>query len=261
MVSILFFIIAQQIIPLPGAAPVGVEKVEERGTPALHDRAISNVTRADVTVYLPDPAKATGKALVICPGGGYDHLAIDKEGHDIARWLQSIGYAGIVLKYRLPGSMTGTLGTVPDARRAAAAPVEDAIAAMKLVRANAEKWKLNPKGIGMIGFSAGGNLAALIGITTTEEMRPDFLVLAYPAIPQQLGDLPATMPPTFLVHADNDTLGADGNSVRFYLAMKKAKRPAELHVYLNGGHGFGIRKTDNTSAGWTTALENWLKAI
>ncbi|MDE3165623.1 MAG: alpha/beta hydrolase, partial [Acidobacteriota bacterium] len=124
-------LMAQQVIvlrPAPAGAPP--EKIEERGTAQAHDRSISNVAEPTVTVYLPDAKIATGGAMVIAPGGGYGHLAIDKEGYDIARWLQSIGWAGLVLKYRLPGSMEGTMGTVAEAEQAARMPLEDAAAAM-----------------------------------------------------------------------------------------------------------------------------------
>jgi acetyl esterase/lipase len=253
-------LLAQQVIVLrqapPGAAP---EKVEERGTAQAHDRSISAVAEPALTVYLPDAKIATGGSMVICPGGAYSHLAIDKEGYDIARWLQSIGWAGCVLKYRLPGSMKGTMGTVAEAEQAAKMPLADAAAAVRLVRANAAKWHLKPDAVGMMGFSAGGNLAALMGITAPAGALPDLLVLGYPAIPQALGDLPATVPPAFLVAADDDRLSAGDNAVRFYLALKKLKKTAELHVYSSGGHGFGIRKTAATSSEWPAALEAWLK--
>ena len=252
-------LLAQETIVLRPAAPgAPPEKIEERGSAQEHDRSISAVAEPTLTVYLPDAAKATGGALVICPGGAYSHLAIDKEGHDIARWLNSIGWAGFVLKYRLPGSMEGTLDTVPRALEAAKMPFDDAVAAMKLVRANAARWHVNPARAGLIGFSAGGNLAALMGIAAPEGARPDLLVLAYPALPKTLGDLPATVPPTFLVHADDDRLAPADNSVPFYLALKKLKRSAELHVYSSGGHGFGIKKTAATSAGWPAVLQAWL---
>lgn len=253
-------LMAQQVIVLrqapPGAPP---EKVEERGTAQLHDRSISAVAEPTLTVYLPDAKVATGGSMVICPGGGYGHLAIDKEGYDIARWMQSIGWAGFVLKYRLPGSMKGTMGTVAEAEQAAKLPLEDAAAAMRLVRANAATWHLKPDAVGMMGFSAGGNLAALMGITAPADARPDLLVLGYPAIPQALGELPPTVPPTFLVQADDDRLAPGDNSVRFYLALKKLKKPAELHVYSSGGHGFGIKKTAATASAWPAELEAWLK--
>ncbi|HEY3439500.1 MAG TPA: alpha/beta hydrolase [Paludibaculum sp.] len=264
MKLVLFLIVAplfaQQVIVLrPAGAGALPERIEVRGTAQMPDRSISDVSEPTLTAYLPDAAIATGGSLIICPGGGYGHLAIDKEGHDVARWLQSIGYAGFVLKYRLPGSMKGTLGTVQEAAQAARLPIEDAADAVRLVRANAVKWGLKPGAVGMIGFSAGGNLAALMGITAPDATRPDFLVLAYPAIPKSLEGLPATVPPTFLVHADDDRLGAADNSVPFYLALKRLKRPAELHIYSSGGHGFGIKKTKATSAAWPAALRAWLE--
>jgi acetyl esterase/lipase len=197
-------------------------------------------------VYLPS-ARITGTAVVICPGGGYQHLAIDKEGHDIARWLNTVGIAGIVLKYRLPGSsgMRGAdLHQVSDTIHVA---LEDAEDAMRLVRTNAAKWRLKPNAIGMMGFSAGGHLAAMVGMLAPPDARPDFLVLGYPAIPAAL-QVTASTPRTFLVAADDDTtVNAAENAGRFFAALRSAKVPAELHIYSSGGHGFGIVKSGKTS--------------
>ena len=163
------------------------EQIEERGKGGVIDRSITNVSQPTVTVYLPAKDKATGTAIVICPGGGYQHLAIDKEGHDIARWLNTIGIAGIVLKYRLPGSMRGTsqadLHQVADKIHVA---LEDAEAAMRLTHERATQWNLKPNAIGLMGFSAGGHLAAVMGMVAPADSRPDFLVLGYPAIPAGL---------------------------------------------------------------------------
>jgi acetyl esterase/lipase len=255
-------ILAQEIIPLPvkvdpSAAP---EKIQERGKNGVVDRSIENVSQPTVTVYLPAKEKANGTGIVICPGGGYQHLAIDKEGHDIARWLNTIGIAGIVLKYRLPGSMRGMSQTdihqVADKIHVA---LEDAEAAMKLARANASKWNLKPNAIGLMGFSAGGHLGAMMGMVAPPDSRPDFLVLGYPAIPAGL-DVTSSMPRTFLVAADDDTtVNAAENAGRFFAALKAAKIPAELHIYSSGGHGFGIVKSGKTSAAWPGALMAWLK--
>ena len=242
------------------AAPA--EKVEERGTDATHDRSISNVSQPSITVYLPSKETATGQAIVICPGGGYTHLAIDKEGHEVARWLNTIGVAGIVLKYRLPGqkNMIASMSEFGKAAEAARVAIEDAELAMSIVRENSAKWNVRPDKTGMMGFSAGGHLAAMTGMLAPKEQRPDFLVLGYPAMPRTF-EVTAATPPTFLVHADDDRLAASANSVPFYLELKKAKVPAELHVYANGGHGFGIKKTDKTSAAWPQALAAWLAMI
>ena len=245
----------------PGA-PHPPEKVEERGTAALQDRAISNVSQPSITFYPADPALANGTSIIVCPGGGYGHLAIDKEGHDVARWLQSIGVSAFVLKYRLPGAenMRPAMGDVKQAGTAAKVAIEDARDAILMIRANAAKFQIKPNAVGVMGFSAGGHLAAMMGLTAVPEWRPDFLVLVYPAIPKNL-EIPAGMPPVFLAHADDDRLSAGDNSVRFYLDLKKAKVPAEMHIYSSGGHGFGTRKTSATSAAWTTSFRAWLEEL
>lgn len=255
-------LLAQETIALrtgrvePSAPP---EQIEERGKGGVIDRSISNVTQPTVTVYLPAREKATGTGIVICPGGGYQHLAIDKEGHDVARWLTSIGIAGIVLKYRLPGRMPRGQTELTQVAEFVRVAMEDAEAAMRLARENTAKWNLKPGAIGMMGFSAGGHLAAMMGMLGSAENRPDFLVLGYPAIPPQL-QVTSSTPRTFLVAADDDrTVNASDNAGRFYAALKAVKVPAEMHVYSSGGHGFGIIKSGKTAAAWPGALVAWLK--
>jgi acetyl esterase/lipase len=257
-------LLAQETIALGTAGKpdpsAPAERIEERGKNGVVDRSISNVSQPTVTVYLPAREKATGTAIVICPGGGYQHLAIDKEGHDIARWLNNIGIAGIVLKYRLPGSMGGTsqgdLHQVADKIHVA---LEDAGAAMRLTREHAAQWNLKANAVGMMGFSAGGHLAAMMGMVAPADSRPDFLVLGYPAIPKSLEVTSAT-PRTFLVAADDDTtVNAADNAGRFYAALKAAKVPGELHIYSSGGHGFGMIQSGKTSAAWPGALIAWLR--
>ena len=240
------------------AAPA--EHIEERGENGVIDRSITNVSQPSVTVYLPARESATGTGIVICPGGGYQHLAIDKEGHDIARWLTTIGIAGMVLKYRLPGS-AGMRGGVDLSAEAQAIHValEDAEAAVELARKNAARWNLKPAAVGMMGFSAGGHLAAMMGMAAPPESRPDFLILGYPAIPPGLA-VTAAMPRTFLVAADDDpAVNPAENAGRFFAALRAAKVPAEMHIYSSGGHGFGMVKSGKTSAAWPTALVAWLK--
>jgi acetyl esterase/lipase len=257
-------LLAQETILLPTAGKPNpnapAEKIEERGKGGVIDRSIANVSQPAVTVYLPAKEKATGTGIVICPGGGYQHLAIDKEGHDIARWLNTIGIAGIVLKYRLPGRMPrpgqAELQQIAEYVHVA---TDDAEAAMRLTRENAAKWNLKPGAIGLMGFSAGGHLGAMVGMLAPAESRPDFLILGYPAIPAAL-QVTSSTPRTFLVAADDDTtVNAADNAGRFYAALKAAKVPAELHVYSSGGHGFGIIKSGKTSAAWRDALVAWLK--
>jgi acetyl esterase/lipase len=256
---------AQETILLrPGAkvdpnAPI--EQIEDRGKNGVIDRSITNVAQPTMTVYLPPRANATGTGIVICPGGGYQHLAIDKEGHDIARWLNTIGIAGLVLKYRLPGSGATRAGGEDIQKEADAihVAIEDAEGAIALARNNAIKWNLKTNAIGMMGFSAGGHLAAMIGMVAPPETRPDFLVLGYPAIPAVL-QVTASTPRTFIVAADDDsTVNPAENAGRFFAALRAAKVPAELHIFSSGGHGFGIVKTGKTSAAWPTALIAWLK--
>jgi acetyl esterase/lipase len=238
------------------------EQVEERGKNGVIDRSITNVSQPSVTVYLPAKANATGTGIVICPGGGYQHLAIDKEGHDVARWLTTIGIAGLVLKYRLPGSGATRVAAGADLQAEAQGihvALEDAEAAVELARKNAARWNLKPNAIGLMGFSAGGHLGAMMGMVAPPASRPDFLVLGYPAIPPVLA-VTATTPRTFLVAADDDpSVNPAENAGRFFAAMRAVKAPAELHIYSSGGHGFGMVKSGKTSAAWPTALVAWLK--
>lgn len=253
---------AQLVIPLhPGMktdASAGPEKIEERGKNGVVDRSITGVVQPTVTVYLPAKDQANGTAVVICPGGGYQHLAIDKEGHDIARWLNGIGIAGIVLKYRLPGRR-GPEGNLDQIAESIKVALDDAEAAVRLVRAHAAEWGLKADRIGMMGFSAGGHLAAMTGMVAPAEALPDFLVLGYPAIPKELR-VTASTPRTFLVAADDDpTVNPAENAGRFFAALRAAKVPAEMHIYSSGGHGFGMVKTGKTSEAWPAALTAWLR--
>jgi endo-1,4-beta-xylanase len=248
----------------PGAAPgsEGVHEEEvwqERGK-GIVDRSVAKVHQPTLTAYLPLAEKNTGVGMIIAPGGGYRHLAIDKEGHDIAKWLNTLGVAAFVLKYRLPrteGHNYSIETALADAKRA-----------VRLVRSRAAEWGLDAKRVGMMGFSAGGDLAARAGMgfdkgqadasdpVERQTSRPDFLVLGYPLIPDELA-VTAETPPAFLVHADDDRLTAE-HSVRFYLALKKAGVSAELHVYSQGGHGFGILNRDLPVSAWPVRFEQWL---
>ncbi len=240
-----------------------------------------------LTVCLPDPAKATGTAVVICPGGGYGGLALDHEGKQIAEWFNSLGVAGVILEYRHRGKGYGH-----------PAPLNDAQRAVRTVRARAGEWKINPSQIGIMGFSAGGHLASSAGThfdkgkaDATDPIervgcRPDFMILCYPVIAfdepythrgsqrNLLGEdadaalvrsmssekqvTPET-PPTFLFHTDEDRGVPPENSVQFYLALRKAKVPAEMHVYRTGRHGLGLAKAVPGTANWSKQCEAWLR--
>lgn len=252
-------------IPLyPDRTFTGEEKIVERGKDGVVDRAISQAVRPDLTVYLPAKDKASGTAIVIAPGGGYVHLAIDKEGHDIARWLASRGIAGVVLKYRLPfadgmkpESWREARAEFEASRKASAVAIEDAHQAMRIVRGRAGDWGLRTDAIGMMGFSAGGLLAALMGGETDAALRPNFLCLMYPAVPRSV-PMPVSMP-IFIAQADDDTAVRPESVISYYTALKQAKIPVELHVYNSGGHGFGMKQSGKTSAAWPLQFEDWLE--
>ena len=228
------------------------EKWEERVKNGVTDRAVRQVHQPTITIYLPEKAKATGVAVLLAPGGGYEHVTIDKEGHDVARWLVTQGVAGIVLKYRLPRT-PGNVYTDDTA-------LADAIEALKLVRQHASEWGIERQKLGMMGFSAGGNLAARAGTRGDAATRPSFLALIYPSVPEGIGaSVPADVAPTFIVQAHDDMLGTE-NSIRFYQWVKARKVVAELHLFANGGHGFGLGKPGTATTHWPALFRDWLAA-
>ncbi len=247
-----------------------VGKPEEKGTVTR----VGNVTKPTLTIFRPAADKANGTAVVICPGGGYNILAWDLEGTEIAEWLNSVGVTGIVLKYRVPRR--------PNAPKDEEQPVcshQDAQRAMRLVRSKAAEWKLDDKKIGILGFSAGGHLAARTStnyetlsypaIDDADKLsgRPDFTILIYPAylVTKDMTALTPMIavndqtPPAFLAHAYDDGVTAD-SSVQYFLALKRNKVSAELHVYSKGGHGYGMRPSPNAVVTWPKRCEDWLRA-
>jgi acetyl esterase/lipase len=254
----------------PGPAPgeAGAAVGEEKLSGQKGSRRLENVTRPTITVYRPEAGKDTGVAVVIAPGGGYNFLAWDHEGEDVAAWLNSIGVTGVVLKYRVPRR--------PEHPRA---PLSDAQRAVSLVRGKAKEWKIDPARIGMMGFSAGGHLTAAaatnfdkrayepVDAADRESCRPDFAVMVYPGGviargSEQLAPeirVSKETPPSFFAHAGNDRVAAE-NSIMMYLALHKAGVPAELHVYSTGGHGFGLRPSPNPVSTWPKRCEEWLRS-
>ena len=225
------------------------ERWEERGKNGVVDRAVRQVHQPTITVYLPEKNLATGVAVLLAPGGGYEHVTIDKEGHDVARWLVTQGVAGIVLKYRLPKT--------PGTNYTTDTTLADALEALKVIRAHATEWGLDRAKVGLMGFSAGGNLAALAGTKPSPEARPSFLGLMYPAIPENFGPIPADVPPAFIVQANDDMLGTE-NAQRFYQWMRAKKLSAELHLFAKGGHGFGLGKPGSPTTAWPQLFATWL---
>ncbi len=235
--------------------------VAEQGKDGAHDRHISRIHNPTLTVYLPPRDQATGAAVVICPGGGHRYLAIDHEGYEVARWLNRIGVAGIVLKYRL--ARTEGAGYKVDVHALA-----DARRAVRMVRTHAADWGIDPSRVGLMGFSAGGELAALGGTKYEQESqgaadpvdrpssRPDFLVLVYPGGRPESFNITKETPPTFLLVAHDDRL-AD-RTIAIYSALRKAGVSSELHIYGRGGHGFGMRDRHSPVTTWTARLQDWM---
>lgn len=217
------------------------------------DRVISSVHNPSITVYLPARDKATGAAVVIAPGGGHRELWSDHEGHTVARWLNERGVAGFVLKYRLAREKDSTY-TIEGA---ALADTQKAIAT---VRAHSKEWNIDPARVGVMGFSAGGELAALASVRGEPADLPSFQALIYPAIPKNM-PLSKDTPPAFLACGENDRQNIAEGLPELYLAMKRAKLSAELHVYAGVGHGFGMRATTRGAvAKWPERFYEWLDA-
>jgi acetyl esterase/lipase len=242
----------------PGSeARSGDEKV--MGTKEHH---ISTIHRPSLTPFLPPKGKANGAALVICPGGGHRFLSIDHEGYDVARWLNEHGIAGFVLKYRLANEPGSTYKVDVDA-------LADVRRAVRLVRSRAAEWGVDPGRLGVMGFSAGGDLAMLSGTRFEKghadaidpidrlDSRPDFLVLIYPGFRPNTMHVTKETPPTFLMVADDDRFCAPG-TITFYQELKKAGVSGELHVYARGGHGFGMRDRPLPVSSWTARLHDWM---
>jgi acetyl esterase/lipase len=242
---------------------------------------ITNVSRPTLTVYSPR-GRNTGAAVIVFPGGGYQILAIDLEGTDVCDWLTSRGVTCVVLKYRVPS--TGPNWDQQcgcDRTTRSSMPLEDAQRAIGLVRFHAADWHINPHRIGVLGFSAGGHLVAAVSthfkrrvynaVDSADRVsaRPDFVVALYPghlfdpatsALNSQIRVTSET-PPTFIVQAENDNVDAVSNSLIYYSVLKDAKVPVELHLYAEGGHAFGLRRTKFPITNWPQLVETWLHAI
>ncbi len=257
-----------------GTASAGPDRIEERGT-SRPNRSVRFTTRSTMTVFLPDRGLANGAAVVICPGGGYAGVTIDKEGFDVARWLVKKGIAGIVLKYRLPK---------PDITGAAPPwPMLDLDRALSLTRAHAAEWNISANHIGVMGFSAGGHMAASASVGIEP---PAFAILVYPVISMErnithpgslrklLGKhasdsiikrysfeqrVHPKVPPTLLVHARDDNVAKFENSIAYLEALRAANVPSELHVFEYGGHGFGLGVHGGDVARWPDLCVEWIR--
>jgi acetyl esterase/lipase len=283
---------AQQEEPLyqsaiPNSKPIKNREKSELGKDGI--LRISKVTIPAFTVYQPKPGKGNGTAVIICPGGAYTLLAAGHEGTDVAKALTEWGITAVVLKYRLPDDSTMIDKSI--------GPLQDVQQAIQLLRLNAEQYRINPNRVGLMGFSAGGHLAATAGTHfskavlpshfKTISLRPNFLVLAYPVISctdslthissrkKLLGDKPTKeqiinfsnelqvtnqTPPAFLVHAKDDAVVKPANSLLFHEALKKNKVASEIYWFEHGGHGFGMNNKD-TNDRWMDALKTWMDSM
>jgi acetyl esterase/lipase len=256
---------------------IGPERVRAAAeAPTTDAKWITNVTRPTIAVFRPDAGKNSRVATVICPGGGYWNLAWDKEGEEVAARLNTLGITGVVLKYRVP-RRPGEPEPLP-----APGPLLDAQRAIRLVRSRAGEWGIDPERIGIMGFSAGGHLAVMTAISFERpsyesidavdrvSCRPDFAVVAYPgyiltrpgsgALAESIR-IPKGVGPMFLVHASDD--GEPGaqpeQSLALYRALRGAGVPTELHIYDEGGHGFGVRRSGRPVSGWPERCTEWLR--
>lgn len=269
-------------VPLwPEAAPGETGELgEERDLTTAKDHLVAgrpvirwgNVAKPTLTVYPAPRDRATGAAVVICPGGGYHILAMDLEGTEVAEWLNSIGVTAVLLKYRVPARK---------GRERHDAPLQDAQRALSLTRHRAAEWGVDPARIGILGFSAGAHLSAAASTrfearhypvadeADKVSCRPDFTVLIYPAYltVKDQGDrlapeltVTSNTPPTLLIQTQDDSVRVE-TSLFYYLALKRAGVRAEMHLYASGGHGYGLRPTSETVTTWPRRAEEWLRGL
>ncbi|MGH7226187.1 MAG: alpha/beta hydrolase fold domain-containing protein, partial [Gemmataceae bacterium] len=255
-----------------GTIPAEVSRQQKLGQKTL--KIVTNVSKPTLTIYRPAKDKDSGAAVLICPGGGYHLLVWEVEGEEVAAWLNSIGVTGIILKYRVPRRP----GQIKD--KPPISPLQDAQRAISLVRSKAKEWHIDPKKIGILGFSAGGHLALAAAAHSDKRAyeasddidkigcRPDFAAAIYPGYlvekdkntfnPNVRFD--KKCPPLFLVHAADDTVSEPEGSVLASLALKRAGVPVELHLYAEGGHGFGVKPSDKPCSKWPKSCEAWLRS-
>lgn len=256
----------------PGETIRLIEKADAEGgkvggEPVLR---LTNVSEPTLTVYHAPDEVASGAAVLVCPGGGYNILAYDLEGDEVCEWLNNLGITAVLLKYRVPRR---------EGQAKHAAPLQDAQRAMGYIRAHAEEMNIDPGRIGVMGFSAGAHLSAMLSNTFDKRTypavdaadkiscRPDFCLLVYPAylngenfqLPPDL-KLSAGTPPTMLVQAEDDKSHIN-SSLFYYYALKEAGVPAWMHLYSQGGHGYGLRNTDAAVNEWPDRAEDWFREL
>lgn len=251
----------------PGVVPGETEAKHE---PVLSSnqsgnvRRTTNVTNPAILAFLPEASKRNGYSVVVCPGGGYETLAMDKEGSEIAQWFNKMGYAAFVLEYRTPNKRLGAL--------------QDLERAVRVIKSNAAKWKIDPEKVGVIGFSAGADMAAKLSTEYMDNayqavddldklsIKPAFAMIIYPGylndgpdktLTPELSRMDVNTPTTFVFQAADD--GSGGSSTTYVAALQKAKAPVEFHLVPKGGHGYGMRPGNPAAEAWPGYAEAWLK--
>jgi acetyl esterase/lipase len=267
----------------PEAKPMPGPEFAKTGTSLIAGKAVvsvTNVSKPTMTVYAPS-GKNTEAAVVVFPGGGFQILAMDLEGTEVCDWLTSRGITCVLLKYRVPSEPYRWQCDCRPHNRALSVPaLEDAQRALRLVRAHAAEWHIDPHKIGVIGFSAGGYLVAEtstnfkrrvykpVDAVDKESSRPDFALAIYPG---HLANEDNTLnrnvpvshetPPTFIVQAEDDHVDGVEQALVYFTALKKAEVPTEMHLFANGGHAFGLRQTPEPITHWTDLADTWMKTI
>jgi acetyl esterase/lipase len=261
----------------------GAERVE--GKPRSFQGAVTNVTRPTMTVYAPN-GKNTGAAVVVFPGSGFQMLAIDLEGKEVCEWLTSRGVTCVLLKYRVPSApYAWQCDCRPHNNRSISTPsLEDAQRTLKLVRSHAAEWRIDPHKVGVLGFSAGGYLVAEVSTrfktrlyapvdgADQESSRPDFAIAIYPGHlalaenttvlnPNIKSHITSHTPPTFLLQNEDDHVDSIEDALSYYMGLKTANVPVELHAYAQGGHAFGLRPSKLPVSGWPQLVEKWLGTV
>lgn len=262
----------QKVIQLYNGAAPGSENWDynEKTTSSATDPLAYNVSHPTLTVYRPNPAFNTGTAVIVCPGGGFFILAVKNEGSDVANWLTQKGITVFMLKYRVGRSLTNNPGDElwnnlhksdfqDKIKSIIPLSIADGRAAIAYVRTHAAEYGISPSRIGVIGFSAGGSVAASTAYNYTPENKPDFVAPIYAFMPPSLqGTVPSDAPPMFLVAATDDDLNLTSHSVDLYNKWTAAKHSAELHIYAKGGHGFGMHRQNIPTDNWIDRFGDWL---
>jgi acetyl esterase/lipase len=265
---------AQDVIPLyPGMPPGSTQEnypEKQYFSKVWNTDVVANVTKPTLTVFKPSPQTKNGTAIVICPGGGFMALSIASEGTDVAKYLAARGVTAFVLKYRL--AHTGEDATEEFHTLIADRPkfvemmkaveplsIADGLAAVTYVRQHASEWGISPDRVGVIGFSAGGIISSEVAVHYTPEGRPAFVAAIYPGGLSKDAPVPSDAPPLFVAAATDDSLGLAPQSVALYQKWLTAHKPAELHMYAKGGHGFGMKKQNLPTDHWIERFTDWLQ--